>query len=420
VTGAADIVVPEKASEAMTDSNTIHATDPARKPERGRRDPLRGGLPLGRWGGIPVSAQWTALFTLALFAEILATSLLPAASPGSGWVGYWLVGVATSALFLLGLLGHEFAHALTARRYGVGVKGITLWMLGGVAELDGDAPSARADGLIAGAGPAASLGMGGLSMLLAGWVGTSTLIGSALAWLGVASVFLAVFNLLPGAPLDGGRVLRAVVWARTGDRARAEEVAGRAGRTVGFGLVGLGLLELGLGSFAGLWLALIGWFVISGATAEQRNGAVAELAGLHASDAMTPAADVVADWWTLDQFFGAPGTEREARDVLTLVDFGGQATGALTMHDLQRVPVPRRDDTRLRDIVRAKHAAPLLVTAEAPLAAVVAAMRAGKGIVVVVDHDRRPVGTITTSDIARALGNGDRTHTTPRPPVTVR
>ena len=72
MTGAADTVIPEKASEAMTDSNTIHATDPARKPERGRRDPLRGGLPLGRWGGIPVSAQWTALFTLALFAEIPA------------------------------------------------------------------------------------------------------------------------------------------------------------------------------------------------------------------------------------------------------------------------------------------------------------------------------------------------------------
>jgi Zn-dependent protease len=303
---------------------------------------------------------------------------------------------------------------------GVGVKGITLWMLGGVTELDGDAPSPRADGLIAGAGPAASLGMGGLSVLLAGWVGTSTLIGSALAWLGVASVFLAVFNLLPGAPLDGGRILRAVVWARSGDRARAEEVAGRAGRAVGFGLVGLGLLELALGSAAGLWLALIGWFVISGATAEQRHGAVAGLASLHASDAMTPATDVVADWWTLDQFFAAPGAEREARDVLALVDFGGQATGALTMHDLERVPVPRRDDTRLRDIVRAKHAAPLLVTGEAPLAAVVAAMRAGKGIVVVVDHDRRPIGTITSSDIARALGNGDRTHTTPRPPVTVR
>jgi hypothetical protein len=81
VTGPAGIVVPEEASEAMTDSNTIHATDPARKPERGRRDPLRGGVPLGRWGGIPVSAHWTGLFTLALFAEILATSLLPAASP---------------------------------------------------------------------------------------------------------------------------------------------------------------------------------------------------------------------------------------------------------------------------------------------------------------------------------------------------
>jgi Zn-dependent protease len=319
------------------------------------------------------------------------------------------------------LLVHEFAHALTARRLGFGIGGITLWMLGGVTELDGDASSPRAEALIAAAGPAASLGLGGLSVLLAGWVGTSTLIGSALAWLGVISVFLAVFNLLPGAPLDGGRIVRAVVWARSGDRARAEKAAGRAGRAVGFGLVGLGLLDLAFGSAAGLWLALIGWFVISGATAEQRRGAVAGLASLHAGDAMTPVSDVVADWWTLEQFFAAPDAERDGRAVLALVDFGGAATGALTTRDLERVPVSRRDDTRLRDILRARHSAPLLVTGETPLAAVVAGLHTSGGIAVVVNGDQRPIGTITSSDIARAVRtHTEGTRTTPATPVTAR
>ena len=401
----------------MTNSSTIHAIEPADKSEHGRRDRRRGVVALGRWGGIPVAAHWTGLFTLVLFAEVLATSVLPAARPGEVTVGYWLVGIATAALFLVTLLVHEFAHALTARRLGVGVGGITLWMLGGVTELDGDASSPRAEALIAAAGPAASLGVGGLSVVLAGWVGTSTLIGSALAWLGVISVLLAVFNLLPGAPLDGGRIVRAVVWARSGDRARAENAAGRAGRAVGFGLVGLGLLELALGSAAGLWLALIGWFVISGATAEQRHGAVAGLASLHAGDAMTPVSDVVADWWTLGQFFAAPDAERDARPVLTLVDFGGTATGALTMRDLDRVPVPQRDDTRLRDILRARRRAPLMVTGETPLAAVVAGLHTSGGIAVVVTGDRRPIGTITSSDIAGAVrAHADSTRTTPATP----
>ncbi|MDQ6849395.1 MAG: site-2 protease family protein [Actinomycetota bacterium] len=403
----------------MTSSSTTHAVDPTLKPDRGRRDPVRGVFSLGRWGGIPVAAHWTGLFTLVLFAEILATSVLPSARPGSATIGYWLVGLVTAAVFLFTLLVHEFAHALTARRNGVGVKGITLWMLGGVTEFDGDAASPRADGLMAGAGPAASLGVGALSALLGWWVGTSTLIGAALGWLGLISVLLAVFNLLPGAPLDGGRILRAVLWARSGDRARAEESAGRAGRVVGFVLVGLGLLEFSLGAVAGLWLALIGWFVINGATAERRHAAVAGLASLRAVDAMTPAADVVPDWWTLEQFFTRATGRGDGQDTLALVDFGGAATGALSIRDVDRVPVLQRDDTRLHDLVRARHGAPLLVARDTALVAVAAGLRACGGIAVVIDDDRHPIGTISSSDLARAARtHADRTDATPGTPVT--
>src|SRR5690606_35761152 len=169
-------------------------------------------------------------------------------------------------------LGHELAHALTARRYGVEARRITLWLLGGVSELDTDAPTPRAEFLIAAAGPAASLVFGGVAAvgtLLAGFAGASPLIVVALTWLAGVNVLLAVFNLLPGAPLDGGRIVRAVMWRLRGDKDRAQIAANRAGVVVGILLAALGGLQiLFLNNFGGLWLALIGWFLISAARAE--------------------------------------------------------------------------------------------------------------------------------------------------------
>jgi len=378
-------------------------TRPARNQDpRGRRG--GHGLSLGRWGGIPVSANWTTLFLLALFAETLAVGVLPSARPGLAGAVYWLAGVATAVVFLATLLAHELAHALTAKRYGVGVRGITLWLLGGVTELDDDASRPRTDGLIAAAGPAASFVLGGLSVLGAWWVGSATLVGSALAWLAAVNILLAVFNLLPGAPLDGGRVLRAVLWARSGDRGRAEELSARAGRVLGYVLIGLGLFEVSGGTSAGLWLVLVGWFVIGGANAERQQSAVTGLKGIRAEQAMTLAPIAVADWWTVDQFFARVDPEQFGTGPFPLVDFGGQATGALTRPELERVPAERRDETRLRDIVAGRRVPPLLVPPSAQLASIVAVLRSHAGLAVVVDDAQHPIGIITAADLNRVRG----------------
>jgi Zn-dependent protease len=207
------------------------------------------------------------MFILVLFAEVLATSALPAARPGHSASAYWLFGVVTAVVFLITVVAHEVAHAFTARHFGIRVKGITLWMLGGVTELDGESPSPRADAVVAAAGPATSIGLGALSAGLAWWVGGSGLLDAALAWLAGVSVFLGLFNLLPAAPLDGGRLLRALLWRRYDDRARAGYVTARVGRGIGFILIALGVVELILtGSLAGLWFGFVGWFIVGSAT----------------------------------------------------------------------------------------------------------------------------------------------------------
>jgi Zn-dependent protease len=343
------------------------------------------------------------LFILALFADILATSALPAVRPGESTGAYWIAGLLTAIVFLVTVLAHELAHAVTARYYGMGVKGITLWALGGYTELDGESPSPRAEALIAVSGPATSIGLGAVSGALAWWAGGSGLLGAGLSWLAAVSVFLGVFNLLPGAPLDGGRLLRGLLWRHYHDRARASHAAGRVGRVLGYVLIALGFVELLVtASFAGLWIAFVGWFIVGAATAEQHAGQAEGLKGLHVGDVIAPSQTVLAEWWTVEQVLAQASPDQAVAKAFPLADFEGQATGALTLRDLQRVPVGRRAETRLRDIVRARRVQPLLVRREALLTEIALPMRQGGGIAVVVDDANHPVGVLTTDDLARA------------------
>jgi Zn-dependent protease len=209
-----------------------------------------GSLKLGRIAGIPVRAHWSMALVALLFGINLAAAL--------GTVP----GILATIGFFLSILAHEFAHALTARRYDIETESIDLWALGGVARLDREASTPRAEGLIAVAGPAASLALGvvlfGLGVLLASPV---------LGWVGFVNGVLAVFNMLPGTPLDGGRVLRAWRWSRTGDKYRAARDAGNAGRVLGWGMVGVGVAMM-LNGMPGIFIGLTGLFVALNARAE--------------------------------------------------------------------------------------------------------------------------------------------------------
>ncbi len=194
--------------------------------------------------------------------------------PHQSAVLYWTVAAAGSVLFVAALAAHEIAPAIVARHWGVQVRSVTLWMLGGIAELEGEPPTARAYLQIAIAGPAASLAAGtvfGGAAALARSVHSPAVVTAALAWLAVMNVVLAVFNLLPGAPLDGGRILRGLLWKRYGDRQRASRAAARSGQAVGIGMGVIGLLwqVVSRDVIDGLWLMLIGWFVDTMARAER-------------------------------------------------------------------------------------------------------------------------------------------------------
>ena len=209
-----------------------------------------GSMRLGTYAGIPVRAHWSMALVAVLFGVNLTTQL--------GLVA----GLIATTAFFASILAHEFGHALVARRYGVETKSIDLWALGGVAHLDRESPTPRADGLIAVAGPAVSLAIGVVALGLA-----TVLESPVLAWIGIVNGLLAVFNMLPGAPLDGGRVLRAFRWARTGNKYQAMREAGNVGRLLGWLMAGGSVLLMLNGQF-GVFILITGVFIAMNAKAE--------------------------------------------------------------------------------------------------------------------------------------------------------
>ena len=193
---------------------------------------MDGGIPLGRVAGFALSVDWSVLVILWLFTWSLAATL-PDTAPGHPSNVYWLAGIVGAVVLLASLLAHELTHAIVARREGVKVLGMKLWLFGGIARLGGEAKTPRAEFRIAASGPAMSLALaaifaGAAAALRA--VGTGDVVVAVTWWLAGINLILGLFNLLPGAPLDGGRILRAYLWRRHGDAVRAAVGAARAGR----------------------------------------------------------------------------------------------------------------------------------------------------------------------------------------------
>jgi Zn-dependent protease len=246
---------------------------------------------LGRIVGVRVGVNWTVLVVFTLLAYGLAAERLPQSYKGLHPVIYVLGGLITAAAFLASLLAHELAHAIVARRNGLTVEGITLWLLGGVARFEGEPDSPGAELRIAGSGPLVSLLLG---MLLAGASAVlliadlNGMVAGCLAWLAAINVVLALFNVIPAAPLDGGRLVHALLWRLSGDRTKATLRAAAAGR--GFGWIAMVAgFYVSLWTFSGLWLILIGWFLITAAGMEAGQArALARLDGITIGRIMTP------------------------------------------------------------------------------------------------------------------------------------
>ncbi|WP_030547849.1 site-2 protease family protein [Streptomyces albus] len=359
---------------------------------------------LGRLAGIRVGVNWSVLVILALLTLGLAEGRFPEAHPGDpAWL-YWVVGLVTAAVFLLSLLAHEISHALVARHHGVKADSITLWLLGGVARLRSEAPDPRAELRIAGSGPLVSLILGALFAGLAALVRAAAgpgLAAEALAWLAGINILLALFNVLPAAPLDGGRLLRAAVWWRTGDPVRATVVASTAGRVLGWGLVALGLYLVLLGAgFGGVWLVLIGWFLAAAATLEGGQARLRELlSGVSVREAMSPDPVTAPASATVEDFLESPAF-RYRHSAFPVAGDDGVPVGLVTLHDALRVPAGNRGTTRLADMMLPVEEIPTAAPGD-PLDRLLPQLQAGPSRRALVMENDRLAGIVSSSDISR-------------------
>jgi Zn-dependent protease len=261
---------------------------------RSAADVMPASIRLGRVSGIPIGLHYSwfiiaALITVSLAAHFRSTQ------PDWQAPTTWAISVLTAVLFFVTLLAHELSHAIVARTRGLPVHSITLFALGGVAQIEKDATSARTEFVVAVIGPITSLVIGVVCIGIAsslGWSvddGTGGPIGAVLGWLGSINVVLALFNLIPGYPLDGGRLLRALLWRIYDDVDRATRTAARVGQAVGAVFIGWGLLQFFTDAgFGGLWLAFIGSFLLTAAQASYAQVTIAEtLRGVRVRDVMT-------------------------------------------------------------------------------------------------------------------------------------
>ncbi len=363
------------------------------------------GIPLGKVAGFPVSIHWSVLVVLWLFTWSLA-STLPDTAPGHTSTTYWLAGFCGAVVLLASLLAHELTHSVVARHNGIKVVGLRLWLFGGTARLGSEAKTPGMEFRIAAAGPAMSLALAAVFAAAAAVLraaGTANIVVAVAWWLAGVNAILGLFNLLPGAPLDGGRILRAYLWRRHGDARRAALGAARAGRTVAYVLIGLGLLEFFLGSLVGgVWMAFIGWFLLTAARQEEAWVLTREsLAGLTVADVMTAHPHSAPGWISVEDFVHdyLLGDRHSAYPV---EGAGGTVSGLITLNQLRRLPPAQRATTLVADAAVPLEQVPLARPTE-PVTALMERLDPAVGRRVLVMDDGRVVGIVTASDIARLV-----------------
>jgi Zn-dependent protease len=366
---------------------------------------------IGRIAGIEVGLHWSLAIVFALIVWTLAGQVLPAIVPDQSQPAYWIVSSIAGLLFYASLLSHEMGHALVARRLGVKVDGITLWIFGGVARLRGEAATPGIEAKIAIAGPAVSLALAvvfGAATFALDATGGPALIEGGCLWLAFSNATLLVFNLVPAFPLDGGRLLRAWLWQRRHDRYSATTRAAWLGRMWAIVLIAFGLLDLVVqGAVSGLVLVLLGWFVMSAARSEESHVMMrGALGGLRVGDVMSRDPTVAPGWITVDEFIRsyAPGQQADAYPLKT---FDGALDGLVTQARLAEVPPEQRRIRRVRDFGTGMDQVAQASPGE-PLTAVLDRFAASDDGQMLVMDGGRLVGTLSTTDITRALGRPTR------------
>ena len=359
-------------------------------------------LRIGRVFGIDIALHISWL--IIAFIVTYALSVFEFPSTHRGWDPglYWVVGAVSALLFFASVLAHEISHALVARRFGVKVKNITLFIFGGAAHLESDARRPRDEALIAGVGPLTSLVVGAIFAALA-LVITQPQLNAIAGWLAFINTSLAVFNLLPGVPMDGGRILRALLWTIRGDAFKATQSAAFVGRAFGYLFIAFGVFVALDGNANGLWLALIGWFISNAA-----ESAVAQMAlqrsirGVRVREVMDDTPPSVNPNLTVAQLVHEHLTRGEGRSFLVRHDDGILA-GIVTLTDVQRVPREGWETTRVTDIMTRFQELATVKPGDSLEKALTVLQEREVGQLPVVEQGREAVGLLTRTGILRLI-----------------
>lgn len=307
------------------------------------------GIRLGQIFGIPIylHPSWFIIFVLITVSlRTQFTSQHPGWTPAQ----HWTLGVITSVLFFASVVFHELSHSVVALRYRIPVKSITLFVFGGLSRIERDASNAKQEFNIAIAGPLASFFLAGCFWLIAHyWHGNEMVLGAS-KWLAGINLLLALFNLVPGFPLDGGRILRGITWGITGDFAKATEIASTAGRVFAYIMILVGIWEALNGNWvSGLWTAFIGWFLLSAAQESSAQVAMRNsLRGVLAADIMSRDIPTVARDISLEEYMQEVLRTGRRCHVVT---GAGTPVGLVTLHAVRSVPREEWTSTSIQAVM---------------------------------------------------------------------
>ena len=363
---------------------------------------MRDSFTIGRIAGVRFGVNWSWLVVFALIVWTWATGVFPDTNPGLSDATYVAMAIVAAVVFFASLVAHELGHALVARREGMEIEGITLWLFGGVARFKGMFPSAGAEFRIAIAGPLVSLAIGGGFALIAWGLGLPAAVDGVVFWLGYINLSLLVFNLLPALPLDGGRVLRSALWAGKRDFAWATRVAAGVGRGFGYLFIAGGIaLFIFEGVYSGAWLAFMGWFLLIAAGAEDRYLLARQaLRGLRVRDLAVHDPVTARPDLTIGEFMDE--VVWKTRYTTYPVTENGHALGLLPFRCVAEVPRNEWETRTVRDCMVPAKEVPVVSANDELIDA--AAELAGSDLhrALVVDGERF-VGLLSATDVARAL-----------------
>ncbi len=379
---------------------------------------MAGSFRLGRIAGIEIDIHWSWLLALVFFTASLAISWLPAAVPGQSVATYWIAGLIVSVLFFVAVLLHELGHSLLARSRGLPVRRIVLHVFGGVSDLTQEPRTPGDEIIISGIGPLVSLVLGGIFWVIAGAFGPAhPLLRAATSWLALVNVLLGIFNLLPAFPLDGGRVLRGVLWAVTGSMRRATRWSALVGQVLAYLLIFWGVWLFFVGAtLSGIWTVFIGLFLLDGARTASRQLVTESLfRGTRVADVMQPSPPSIPADLSLQDLMERPTLPNGWRAFP--VEQMGELVGLMTLADARAYP---REEWSRTPVSQAMIPIGKVQTArpDEPLYDVTQRMaEANVNQVLVVDHGQ-PVGMLTRESILQFLRHTQESRAPQsRPPV---